>query len=57
MIGIEDKEGFKIWRLGGWQDNSAIEETNEVKGEALLYWVITQGQEIKAFEWVKYAVQ
>lgn len=57
MIGIEDKEeGFKIWRLGGWQGNSAIEEMNEVKGDALLYWAVTQGQEMKAFEWVKYAV-
>lgn len=50
----DEEEGSKIWRLGGWEDNSTIEEMNEVKREAVLYRVIAQRQEMKAFEWVKY---
>ena len=36
---------------------SAVEEVSEVTREALLYEAITQGEEMKAFEWVKYAVE
>lgn len=36
MIGIEDEEeSSKIWRLGGGEDTSAIEEVNEGTEAAL----------------------
>lgn len=53
----DDEGGSKIGRLHGWEDSAAIEELNEVKREALLNGAIAQGQEMKAFEWVKYTVE
>lgn len=47
MIGM--KECSKIWRVGGWEDSSAIEEMNEVKREAIAYRVIAQRQEDEGF--------
>lgn len=52
----DEEEGSKIWKLGDWEDNSAI-EINKVKREAVLYRAIAQRQEMKAFEWVKYTVK
>jgi len=33
---LKKRKTLNIWSLGGWEDNSAAEEMNEVKTEALL---------------------
>lgn len=34
---MKKRKTLKIWSLSGWEDNSAAEEMNEVKTEALLF--------------------
>lgn len=56
---MELKIKKKALRVGDWLlgNNSAIEEMNEVRKEALFYKAIAQVQDMKAFEWVKCVVE
>lgn len=54
MIGLK-KGDSKIQSLGGWEDNSPVEEMNEVKREAFFVQGNSKGG--RNVEWVKYAAK